>query len=68
MGVVSEGKAVRRMKKGCCALAWALLLCVACAGAAAEASLYVYGKGGAGEWDNPVLEKSTQAYSRKPVT
>lgn len=56
------------MKKGCCALAWALLLCVACAGAAAEASLYVYGKGGAGEWDNPVLEKSTQAYSRKPVT
>ncbi|WP_346026339.1 hypothetical protein [Beduinella massiliensis] len=31
------------MKKGCCALAWALLLCMACAGAAGEASLYVYG-------------------------
>lgn len=57
MGVVSEEKAVRRMKKGCCALAWALLLCMACAGAAGEASLYVYGKGGAGEWDNPVLEE-----------
>lgn len=40
----------------CCALA--LLLCLTCAGAAAgDVSLYVYGKGGAGEWDNPVLEK-----------